>query len=132
MNGLTALESQVIQMLLSGDDEALLVLREQAQQATVSSREITGVGFFTEFTIPPEAPRINGCPTFTLCDVNGSATNVRHGLGFVLFVTDGALEMLEGYTYDEPWPDEISGLALMYSTGESRNLEDLKKAIRAG
>jgi hypothetical protein len=38
---------------------------------------------------------------------------LRNGAGFVLFLTDGALEMLEGYTYDEAWrklPQDYSAL----------------------
>jgi hypothetical protein len=80
-----------------------------------------GVGFFTSFEVPPEAPRVKARPKFELGDVNGTADNVKHGLGFLLFVNDGALSMLEGYTYDEPWPDEVRGLVLTYSTGRLGN-----------
>ena len=120
MKNSTKLEDQVLQMLLRGEDECLAVLRQQAEQASVYFREMTGVGFFSEIQVPPEAPRITGRPSFTLGDVNGTAENVTHGLGFVLFVTEGALSMLEGYTYDEPWPDEFRSLVLAYSTGQER------------
>ena len=117
-------------MLLRGDNEVLAVLRQQAKEAKVSSRKMTGVGFFTEFDVPPQAPRVMGRPTFKLGDVNGTADNVKHGFGFVLFVADGALSMLEGYTYDEPWPDELRGLILKYSTGQDRDLDGLKKIVQ--
>ena len=123
MTNLTALEKQLLEMLLSGDDEVLGVLRQQAKQVNVVSREMTGVGFFASFEVPAEAPRVKGRVNFKLGDVNGAADNVKHGLGFLLYVTDGALSMLEGYTYDEPWPDEVRGLALTYSTGQVRKLE---------
>ena len=123
MTGLTTLEEQVLEMLLRGQDEVLDVLRQQVKDAQVSSREITGVGFFTNFEVPAEAPRVKARPKFELGDVNGMADNVKYGLGFLLFVNDGALSMLEGYTYDEPWPDEIRGLVLTYSTGQARKLD---------
>ncbi len=123
MTGLTTLEEQVLEMLLRGQDEVLDVLRQQVKDAQVSSREITGVGFFTNFEVPAEAPRVRARPKFELGDVNGMADNVKYGLGFLLFVNDGALSMLEGYTYDEPWPDEIRGLVLTYSTGQARKLD---------
>jgi len=116
MMNLTPLETQLLQMLLHGDSEELIVLREQAALVQVSSREMTGVGFFTNFAVPPDAPHIAGRPTLRFGDVNGTADNVKHGVGFLLHVTDGALSMLEGYTYDEPWPDEIRGLVLTYSS----------------
>jgi len=130
MSNLTTLEDQLLQMLLRGDNEVLAVLRQQAKEAKVSSRKMTGVGFFTEFDVPPQAPRVMGRPTFKLGDVNGTADNVKHGFGFVLFVADGALSMLEGYTYDEPWPDELRGLILKYSTGQDRDLDGLKKIVQ--
>ncbi len=112
MSKLTNLEDQVLQMFLRGDDEVLSVLRLQASHAGVSSRQMTGAGFFTNFEIPAEVPRLKTCLTFKLGDVNGTADSVKHGLGFLLYVADGALSMLEGYTYDEPWPDEVHGLVL--------------------
>jgi hypothetical protein len=33
---------------------------------------------------------------------------LEHGAGFMLFIDDGVLVMLEGYTYDEPWPQRMS------------------------
>lgn len=103
-------------MLLRGDDEARTILRQQAQRAQVSSREMTGVGFFTRFTVVAGAPRVMDNLTFKLGNVEGTARNVKHGLGFLLYVENGVLSMLEGYTYDEPWPEEIHELALRYST----------------
>jgi hypothetical protein len=113
---LTPLEQQVLAMLLAGEDDVLAVLRRQAEVATVSSREMTGVGFHTDISVPRDAERLMGRSRFTLTGVDGAAANVRHGLGFVLFVADGALATLEGFTYDEPWPDEIQNLTLSHRT----------------
>jgi hypothetical protein len=117
---LTPLEQQVLAMLLAGEDGMLAVLRRQAGVATVSSREMTGVGFHTDFSVPRDAERLAGRPRFTLTGVDGSAANVRHGVGFVLFVADGALATLEGFTYDEPWPDDIQGLTLTRRAGTTQ------------
>jgi hypothetical protein len=32
---------------------------------------------------------------------------LERGVSFVLFVRDGMLDFLEGFTFDEPWPDRI-------------------------
>jgi hypothetical protein len=126
MSNLTALENRVLEMLLHGDDETLSVFRQQANEATVLSRQLTGVGFFTKFAVRPQAPRVEGRPTFKFGDVNGIASNVRHGLGFLLYIEDGVISALEGYTYDEPWPDEPHDLSLTYVTGQDRDLRKLK------
>jgi hypothetical protein len=110
-------------MLLCGEDEELFVLRQQTKHARVSSRKMTGVGFYAEFVVSPEVPRVPGRPTFKLGDVNGTADNVKHGLGFLLYVKEGTLSMLEGYTYDDPWPDEVVGLILTYSSTHGRKLD---------
>ena len=130
MMKLTPLEQQVTQMLLDGDDETLSVLRQQAERADVSSREMTGVGFYTKFLVPSSSARPAGQPSFKLGDVNGSAANLKHGCGFLLYVDDGTLTMLEGYTYDEPWPDEIQELKLEYSSGPDRDMEQVRKEIQ--
>lgn len=120
MIDLTSLQKQVLEMLLNGDDEVLAILREQAKHGSVTSNRETGVGFYTEFAVPSEIQRAPGHKTFRLADVNGTAANLNHGLGFVLFIKDGALAALEGYTYDEAWPNEIRELKLTYSEGSSR------------
>jgi hypothetical protein len=129
MTNLSNLENQVLQMALSGDDEVLAVLRRQAREVRVSSREMTGVAFFAELAVPPEAPCVAGQPTFKLGDVNGSAFDLKHGLGFLLYIADGKLSALEGYTYDEPWPEEISGSKLTYSGGQDRDWDAIRNVI---
>jgi hypothetical protein len=58
--------------------------------------------------------------------VSGTADGVMHGLGFLLLVEDGLLRMLEGYTYDEPWPAEVRNLRLSYSNERGHDLEMLR------
>ncbi len=46
--------------------------------------------------------------------MSGDLEGVAHGAGFVLFIRDGALACLEGFTYDEPWPETIKSFTLNY------------------
>lgn len=129
MNKLTPMENQVIDRLLAGEDEVLSVLREQLRHAHVSAREMTGVGFFTTLYVPEETPRVANCLDFKLGDVIAKAQNVKHDLGFLLYIKNGALELLEGYTYDESWPSEVKDLSLAYSDGKTRDMEKLRKIL---
>lgn len=49
-----------------------------------------------------------------------------HGAGFVLYVKDGRLDALEGYSYDEPWPPAIASFELQYTSERERDLERLQ------
>jgi hypothetical protein len=39
-----------------------------------------------------------------ISDVGAEFPNLRHGAGFVLSIRDGVVTMMEGFTYDAPWP----------------------------
>jgi hypothetical protein len=114
MEGLIAFERAVLDKLLTGDHPVLIALRAQARKATVASREYTGAGFFCSFEVPPDAPLVNGRPNFHFGDVDATMGGLQRGAGFVLFVRNGRLDLLEGYSYDEPWPREIRNFELTY------------------
>lgn len=125
MTMLTPLERAVIQKLLAGDDKILGSLRRQFEAAKVIQREMTGVGFYTTFAVPPEIDRLPGNRSFNFGDVEAEIPGLNSGAGFLLFVKDGALDFLEGYTYDEPWPDQVSSFELSYVRPDQRDLRAL-------
>lgn len=45
------------------------------------------------------------------------------GAGFVIFVRRGRLDLFEGYSHDEPWPDEIGEFELTYQEEPRRDPE---------
>lgn len=73
---------------------------------SVKNRRFTGHGFYTNFSdIDPSL--------WLETDVNDTYGNVSARLndecdvGFVLFVRDGKITFLEGYTYGDDWPETI-------------------------
>jgi hypothetical protein len=121
MEGLSDFEQAVLDKLLAGDHPAIVILREQARVAAVASREYTGAGFFVSFEVPPNATSLPQ-KKLRIGDVNAEIDGLQHGAGFVLFVRDGHLAELEGYSYDEPWPNEIHRFKLSYQR-DPRELE---------
>jgi hypothetical protein len=112
MSELTALELAVLTKLLDGDHPVLTQLRKQIPQLSVVSREFSGVGFFTDVSV---LTRHDAVPeSLTFGDVEATIEGLRNGAGFVLFVRAGAISMLEGYTYDEPWPETVGSFSLRY------------------
>ena len=68
---------------------------------------MTGVGFFTDLVVDPVAPSVLPMRQ-VLSGAGAGIDGVRHGAGFLLFVRDGRLATLEGFTYDEPWPEQVA------------------------
>jgi len=121
MDDLSQLEFDVLDKLLAGEDPIVIALRKQLRVARVKSRELTGVGFYTEIELPRDvepAPMRSGAVKFG--DVVADVPGLRGGVGFLLFICDGRIEMLEGYTYEEPWPSQIDSYRLKYATTERR------------
>ena len=131
MSRLTSLEEQAVDMLLDGDDTNLAILRAQLPFIEVSSRAITGVGFFTNVSLPPSVSPIRGQPSFVFGDLIGKWTlaNIEHQVGFLLYVTKGFLAVLEGYSYDGSWPDADKTVELAYMSGKVRNLDKVRQEI---
>jgi hypothetical protein len=112
--------------LLEGSDSTLSVLREQWTRSTVANRRLSGTGFFTHFDLPRDVPTV-GNDHFVIDDVEAQIANLQHGATFSLFVRNGRIKMLEGAAYEEPWPPIIGEFALKYSTGQERDLSELRR-----
>jgi hypothetical protein len=98
-------------LILAGESPKCALLREQYAQAEVSSVDLTGVGFFVNFVIPAGAPRADP-PNMAGGQVTVELEGIKHGLGCVLFVREGVIATLEGYTYGEPFPEHLVVVAL--------------------
>ena len=73
------------------------MLRQQSATTHVTNFENTGVGFFSTIEIAREAPPLsNQSP---LDAATGSVASIPHGMGFLVFLEDGYVSTIEGYTY---------------------------------
>jgi len=105
MLDLNELERAILELTLAGDDPVLRILRDQLSAATITSREMTGAGFYTGFAVPDQIERVPR-KNFDIGDVCAEINGLAHGAGFVLFVRNGMVSWLEGFTYgEEGWPD---------------------------
>lgn len=111
------LVDDVMTSLLRGEHPHLKTLREQYDRADLEV-DLTGAGFVVGFELPDDVRAIPIDERFHLGDVEATMNELDHGMGFVLFVEDGQISELEGYTYEEPLPEMVTGLTLRY-TGES-------------
>jgi hypothetical protein len=103
---LNEMEKRALEMLLAGADDRLAILRAQLNSATLDRREMSGVGFFTHLSIPPDVPLlVPGPRRMVIGDVYAEVTGLQHPAGFLLFVDDGALNFLECFIVDDRWPE---------------------------
>jgi hypothetical protein len=128
IEGLDRLERAVIEMLLSGDHPVLVALREQARSCRATTRERTGAGFYCHFQVPREAALSLTKRDFRIGDVVADIQGLEHGAGFVLFIRNGCLDLLEGYSFDEPWPARTAEFKLSFQAAP-RVLDELPELI---
>jgi len=121
-------EKKLMQMLLFGEDEVLKKLRLQYELSKIKSREITRCGFFTIFEVSGDNEINVNDLTFQLGDVDASVNNVDFAYGFVLFIKDGYISMLEGYcNLLDNWQKNYEGIKLLYDSGNTRDLNEIRK-----
>jgi hypothetical protein len=137
-NDLTPLEREVMTTLLAPDHPVMRVLRRQLDVCRVAEREFTGVGFFSTLLVPGgvAAAPVTG-KTLALGDATARIDGLEHGAGFVLFVRDGVLETLEGFSFGERWPDAITQFRVTvggvgHLAGSETDLDQVKAAWDGG
>ena len=89
-------------------DDVMTILKQQYKKSKVESRWFSGKGFFITFDIPRGVPYVKKSVHIT--GVEGRVNGIE--VGFMLHVKEGYLKFLEGFTYDEPWPAEITSYEL--------------------
>lgn len=109
------LEQQLMAAFLAGDDLVLATLREQYATAVVTSRDLTGVGFFTHFAVAASAPRV--VPSdFIIHDIGVEVAGLEYGASAMLFVRDGLIDFLEVVTHSGEWSDNATLVSIYYYT----------------
>jgi len=106
---LLPLENDVLDRTLAEKDnglslEEISILEQQFAEAIILSRKMTGHGFYVDFLVDEKSPRLDK-KSLHLGRVGANISGMEHGAGFILFITNGAVSALEGFAYDEPWPD---------------------------
>jgi hypothetical protein len=131
MNNITPLEKQVMELLIKGEHPLLLALKKQFEIIQIKERDFSGVGFFLNFSVDDLV--LDGSPNFEIGDVVADIEGLKYGSGFILFVRDGKLDFLEGYTFDEAWPEDIKNFKLHYivdgKPSEQRDMQAFERTI---
>ena len=97
------LERAIMSGLLANETPVADALRAQWAEATVARREYSGVGFFTHFAVAPSCPM--AVPANLEIGDEIRLEGMGETVGVQLFVRDGVLSMLEGFTHTQAWPE---------------------------
>ena len=124
----TKLADRVMELLLNGEDEVLSVLREQYKNANIISEEDEEVGFYINYQINTTCVIPNNYnATFQIGDVDGTVDDIDGAVGFVLYIKNGYMIMLEGYTnVVDKWPETDLQIDLKYDE-KQRDYASLRK-----
>ncbi|KHL24349.1 hypothetical protein PK98_09685 [Croceibacterium mercuriale] len=98
MSSFTELETAVLGTIFAETPTLAPGLRRQLTRATVTKRVDTEHGFFTDIAVPSDVPPVDA-PDVLGHSTHAHVAGVEHGFGFVLFMNEGRLHLLEGYAF---------------------------------
>lgn len=99
-------ENEVMLRIIKEDVKMEKMLHLQYITSNVLNREFTGYGFYTHFKVD-STYRLQEIKKTVLGNVHADINNLKYGVGFVLYINNGLIDMLECYTYDEKWPEDF-------------------------
>jgi hypothetical protein len=104
------LEKAAIEVILSIPVDGMEMVRAQFAAASVVKRDYSGVGFFTEISVPCSVPRMPDSQELRAALHAGAIARPKSDpegwLFFMLWAGDGHITCLEAYTVRDSWPSE--------------------------
>lgn len=108
----TELEKLVIGRMLA--DSELQPVKQTVNFDAVEAvdRELTGAGFLTEFGRSEEMKLFDTGVSLRWGKVGARLNSSKVETGYLVYVDDGYVTTIEGYTYGEEWPDKVEEIEL--------------------
>jgi hypothetical protein len=107
-----SLVDRLLPALVEGAHPALVALRQQIPHLRVTKAELTGVGFFVDFALDANVALADP-PDFVGGDAIIRLAGGSVPAGCVLFVRNGRVATLEGYTNgDDQWTEDAEVIAV--------------------
>jgi hypothetical protein len=110
MAGFSALEQRIVTSMARVDRERD-IMEQQLAAAKVVERDYTDHGFFTKVAVPDSVPTLDRGRWRYEDMPRGFADHpsLLAGASFILWIKDGHLVTLEGFTNEGYWPDDEAG-----------------------
>jgi hypothetical protein len=112
---LTKIERELVEQILKQNSAYAEMLKGQVEHLTVSSRELTGVGCYINFSVPAEVKIFDKNLTKHLAlNEDIRVEGVPSGLCCVMLVDEGRISYLELVTYgSESWDGNLEKAQLV-------------------
>jgi hypothetical protein len=108
----TKIEKAVIAKLLDDPDLKPVSSVLDLEDMRVAQRTFTGLGFLTELMPSQELLAFGKGESFRWGKIGARLNQQRTEAGFLVYVDDGLITAVEGYTYGEEWPETIDSFEL--------------------
>jgi len=99
MRALWPIERAVLEATAQDYPQLADALSRQTELAQVTAFENTGAGFFSTVIVSPDAPALRA--ESPLDGAYGDVAGIQHGMGFVVFLEEGQLSLIEGYCHGD-------------------------------
>jgi hypothetical protein len=109
---ITELEKIVIERMLVDRTLKPVKLAVDFDRVSIRDREFTGAGFLTEFERSEELKLFDDKTSLRWGKVGARLNASELETGYLIYVDDGFLTTIEGYTYGEEWPHQIEQIDL--------------------
>lgn len=82
-------------------------LQSQLEKITVQKREFSTYGFSTYYSVIAVEETLGDDENLRIGKHQWNINGLNHGSDFILWIKSGLISCLEGFSYNEPWPDKI-------------------------
>ena len=104
-------EKIIIEDIIQTYPEYAEKLARQYGSATVTKRTIDSRGFYTCYEIGDRTASLGDGVDLQLGENQWDINGLQYGSDYILWIKNGFISSLEGFSYDEPWPDEITNVS---------------------
>ena len=106
-------EKIIIEDIIQTYPEYAEKLARQYGSATVVKRTVNNPGFYTYYEISDKTASLGDGVDLRLGENQWNVNGLKYGSDYILWVKNGFISSLEGFSYDEPWPTEITDISKM-------------------
>ncbi len=82
-------------------------LQTQFEKSVVQKREFSTYGFSTYYTVIAPEETLGDAVNVQLGKHQWNINGLQRGSDYILWIKNGFITCLEGFSYNEPWPNEI-------------------------